>query len=99
MAKENEPQIIKTVGENGEEIELKILDIVSVNDMDYALLIAADEDEDDEDAEVVLMRLKKDGEDYSFEMIEDDEEFDTVAKIISDDGCFCEDDECECHHK
>ena len=92
MAKENEPQIIKTVGENGEEIELKILDIVSVNDMDYALLIAADEDEDDDDDNEI-------GDIPVFHIIEEIQSINAVAKIISDDGCFCEDDECECHHK
>ena len=97
MDNKEELQIIKTVGDDGEEIELKILDIVSINDMDYALLLPADEDEDDEEAEVVLMRMKKDGEEYVFETIEDDNEFEEVAKIISDeDGC--DDPECECHH-
>ncbi|MDO5438276.1 MAG: DUF1292 domain-containing protein [bacterium] len=96
-----ELQVIKTVGENGEEVELKLLDIVSVNDNDYALLLPADE-EADEEAEVVLMRLKKDGEEYLFETIEDDEEFEAVAKILSEDDeeCDCGEHECDCgcHH-
>ena len=82
---EKELQIIKTVDEDGQEIELKLLDIVTVNDVDYALLLPADEDEEDEEAEVVLMRLKQENEEYVFETIEDDEEFDTVAKILADD--------------
>ncbi len=99
MTDENkELQIIKTVGENGEEIELKLLDIVNVNDRDYALLLPADEDEDDEEAEVVLMRMKQENDEYLFETIEDDEEFDTVAKILSDED-ECEDESCSCHYK
>ncbi len=98
---EKELQTIKTVGENGEEIELKLLDIVTVDETDYALLLPADEDEEDEDAEVVLMRLKRDGDEYIFETIEDDEEFNEVAKILSEDdevgGCDCDCD-CGCHH-
>ena len=97
MDNKEELQIIKTVGDDGEEIELKILDIVSINDMDYALLLPADEDEDDEEAEVVLMRMKKDGEEYVFETIEDDNEFEEVAKILSDEDA-CDDPECECHN-
>lgn len=99
-SEEKELQIIKTVDEDGEEVELKLLDIVTVNDTDYALLLPADEDADDEEAEVVLMRLKHEGDEYLFETIEDDEEFDTVAKILADDEedeCDCEDD-CDCHH-
>jgi len=92
-----ELKVIKTVGEDGEEIELKILDIVSVEDNDYALLLPADEDENDDEAEVVLMRLKKEKDEYVFETIEDDDEFEMVAKILSDDEC-CGDADCECHH-
>ncbi len=89
-----ELQIIKTVGEDGEEIELKLLDIVSVEGSDYALLLPADEDADDEDAEVVLMKMKQEDGEYIFETIEDDEEFNMVAQILSeeeecDDGCGC----------
>ena len=54
MTNNDELQIIKTVGENGEEVELKLLDIIIVNGTDYALLLPADE-EADEEAEVVLM--------------------------------------------
>ena len=79
-----ELQIIKTVGENGEEVELKLLDIVTVDDKDYALLLPVDE-EANEDSEVVLMRLKKEGEEYLFETIDDDDEFNEVAKILAEE--------------
>lgn len=92
---DKELQIIKTVDEDGQEVELKLLDIVTVNDKDYALLLPSDEDEDDEEAEVVLMKLKKEKDEYLFETIEDDEEFDTVAKILSDDEEECT---CDCKH-
>ena len=84
MTNNEELQVIKTVGENGEEIELKLLDIVNVNNVDYALLLPADE-EADEEAEVVLMRLIKDGDEYLFETIDDDDEFNEVAKILAEE--------------
>ncbi len=94
-----ELQIIKTVGENGEEVELKLLDIVTIDDRDYALLLPVDE-EANEDSEVVLMRLKHEGDEYLFETIEDDDEFNEVAKILAEeDECECEcdcDGECDC---
>ncbi len=96
-----ELQVIKTVGENGEEVELKLLDIVTVDDTDYALLLPVDE-EANEDSEVVLMRLKKEGDEYLFETIEDDDEFNEVAKLLAeDDECDCDCDEgcnCGCHN-
>lgn len=84
MTNNEELQVIKTVGENGEEIELKLLDIVNVNNVDYALLLPADE-EADEEAEVVLMRLIKEGDEYLFETIDDDDEFNEVAKILAEE--------------
>ena len=80
---EKEFEIIKTVGENGEEIELKLVDIVTVNDIDYALLLPADADIDnEEECEIVLMRLKQDNSEYLFETIEDDDEFELVSQAI-----------------
>lgn len=84
--KDNDFEIIKTIGENGEEVELKLLDIVNVNDVDYALLLPLDADIDnEEECEVVLMRLKQDDSDYIFETIEDEDEFELVSQAIIED--------------
>lgn len=79
MAKE-EKQIIETIDENGEIVNFELFDIVEVEDKEYALLLPADSKEDND--EVILMRLTKDGEDYLFEAIEDDAEFDRVSEYI-----------------
>ncbi len=75
-------QLIETVDENGNKVTFELLDIVSVDDIEYALLLPR-EQENEED-EVLVMRLKKQGEDYSFEAIEDDEEFNKVAQYIEE---------------
>ena len=73
----DEDQIIETVDENGNVIKFELFDIVEVDEQEYALLLPVEEEEGDE---VVLMRLSKDGDEYLFETIDDDEEFDKVAK-------------------
>lgn len=84
--KDNDFEIIKTIGEEGEEIELKLLDIVNVNNVDYALLLPVESDIDnEEECEVVLMRLKQDNSDYVFETIEDEDEFELVSQAIIED--------------
>jgi hypothetical protein len=80
-----ELQTIKTIDENGEEINLKLMDIVNVDGQEYALLLPEDADIENDDAEVILMRLKTEGESYVFEAIEDDDEFDLVSQAIIDD--------------
>ncbi len=78
-----EKQLIETVDEDGNVINFELFDIVEVDNKEYALLLPADaEDEDSEDGEIVLMRLTKDGEEYLFETIEDDEEFNKVEEYI-----------------
>lgn len=80
MAKEEEKQLIETIDENGEVVNFELFDIIEFEEKEYALLLPADSDDDND--EVVLMRLTKDGEDYLFEAIETDEEFDKVSEYI-----------------
>jgi len=75
----DEDQIIETVDENGNVIKFELFDIVEVDEQEYALLLPVEEEEGDE---VVLMRLTKDGDEYLFETIDDDEEFDKVATYV-----------------
>ena len=83
MTNKNE-QIIETVDEQGNKVSFELLDIVTVEDIEYALLIPVEKSENEEENEVLVMRLKKDGEDFTFEAIEDDEEFDKVAQYIEE---------------
>lgn len=81
MSEKEEKQLIETVDDEGNIVNFELFDIVEFEEKEYALLIPA-ESEDDEETEVVLMRLTKDGDDYLFEAIEDDEEFDKVSEYI-----------------
>ncbi len=76
----DEDQIIETIDENGNVIKFELFDIVEVHEQEYALLLPVDEEE--ESTEVVLMRLSKEGEEYLFETIDDDEEFEKVAAYV-----------------
>ncbi len=79
-----EEQIIETFDEDGNKVTFELLDIVTVDDIEYALLLPKEAETEDEESEVLVMRLKKDGEEYTFETIEDDEEFDKVAQYIEE---------------
>ncbi|MEE3350149.1 MAG: DUF1292 domain-containing protein [Candidatus Gastranaerophilaceae bacterium] len=77
-----ENQLIETVDEDGNVINFELYDIVEVDGQEYALLLPAEEEDDSDEAEIVIMRLTKDGEDYIFETIEDDDEFNKVAEYV-----------------
>ena len=76
-----ERQLIETMDEQGNVINFELYAIVEVDEQEYALLLPA-EPEEGEEEELVLMRLTKDGEDYIFESIDNDEEFDKVAEYV-----------------
>ena len=83
MSKEEkieEKQLIETVDEEGNIVNFELFDIIEFEEQEYALLLPAESENDDD--EVVLMRLTKDGEEYLFEAIEDDAEFDKVSDYI-----------------
>lgn len=84
MTNQNE-QLIETIDEEGNKVSFELLDIVTVDDIEYALLLPTERtEEDDDESEVLVMRLKKDGEEFSFEAIEDDEEFNKIAEYIEE---------------
>ncbi len=79
---EMEEQLIETVDEEGNVINFELIDIIEMDGKEYGLLLPQDNEDKEEEKEVVLMRLTKDGEEYVFEMIEDDEEFNKVVDYI-----------------
>ena len=79
---DEERQLIETVDAEGNVIKFELYDIVEVDEQEYALLLPAEVNEDEDEEELVLMRLSKDGEDYIFESIDDDAEFDKVAEYV-----------------
>lgn len=78
--KQEEKQLIETIDDNGDVVKFELFDIVEFEEKEYALLLPAESDNDED--EVVLMQLTKDGEDYLFEAIESDEEFEKVSEYI-----------------
>jgi len=80
-----EPRIIKTQDENGEIHNFELIDIINVDNQDYGLLVYLDEEGkhgDEDEEEVVIMRLSKEDDAFTFETIEDDDEFDRVVSYL-----------------
>ena len=84
----DETQIIKTIGEEGEEVYMKLQEIVTVENKDYALLSVVEEDvlpnDDNDENELIVMRMNKLDDECTFEIIDNDDEFNMVASAISD---------------
>ena len=76
--------IVETVDENGNPIKFEVIDVIEVDGQNYGILYPIDDAEEipEDEAEAVVMRLIQEDEDYLFECIEDDEEFEKVSSYI-----------------
>lgn len=80
-----EREVIPFVTEDGEKLELYVLEQTKINGINY-LLVADTLDEDDEDVEVYVMKETKDSkEEYdSYEFVEEEQELEAVGKIFEE---------------
>ena len=79
MTEEIQDRVIETLDEDGNVVKFELFDVVEVDEKEYALLLPVGAAEDDE---VILMRITKDGKEYLFETIDDDDEFEKVADYV-----------------
>ncbi len=86
MSEENqelEQQYVEIVGEDGTTEKCEIYDVIDFEGKTYALLLPLSEDEDDEEAEVIVMEYVEESEDDGyFQNIEDEAEFQRVCAYI-----------------
>jgi len=78
-------KVIETVDEHGNKVFFEIIDIIEMDKKKYACLIPIPDVEDDdfeEEEEYTVMRIIEDGDDYTLEIIESDEEFNKIADYI-----------------
>ena len=82
--------IVETVDTDGNVIKFNLFDIIEFENREYALLLPVDEDDnaslEDDDSELVIMRLISEDDEYSFETIDDDDEFDRVSAYLEELG-------------
>lgn len=81
--------IVKTTDENGNVYNFKLVEIVEIGKKEYGIFNFLDPEAPnkkhniaDEDDELIVMRIIKKGNDFIFEVIEDDNEFNYVLDYI-----------------
>ena len=74
-------QIIKFMGESGEEIEFRVLEQTKLNGNTYLLVLDIMEGEEDE--ALILKEVSVDGKDeITYEILENDEEIKAIAGVF-----------------
>lgn len=77
--------IVMLVDEDGNEGEYQLLDFISYNDTDYAVLCSADEDSDSGRSEVVILKVEDSDEDDDYQNFvtpDSDEEYNAVFELF-----------------
>ena len=82
MTEEIEQNFVEIEDEEGNVTKCEIYDIVDFEDKTYALLMPLEEDENEDDAELIVLEYIEEGEDCYFLNIDDEEEFNRVCEYI-----------------
>ena len=69
--------------EDGNEIKLFVVEETQLSGIKYLLVCESDNEEEDSDA-YILKEVSVDGDDVVYEFVEDDVEFDAVAKLFDE---------------
>lgn len=73
--------ITLTAPDTGESIQFYVLEQTCINGMNY--ILATDEEHDDADA-YILKEIRTEDEDVIYEFVEDDIEFDAIARVFGE---------------
>lgn len=85
MSEIQDENYITLTDDDGKEVEFYLLDIVEYKDEDYMVMIPMDDEdmeEDDEEDEVVILKVVRDGDEETYEGVEDEEILDAVFELF-----------------
>lgn len=83
---EMEFEVVTMTDENGDEIEFSIIDNVACGGERYLLVVETELMDDDETNAVILKEVSINADDVTYELVEDDAEFDRVADLFAQKG-------------
>ena len=83
---ELEFEVVTMTDENGQEVEFSIIDNVASGGERYLLVVETELMDDDETDAVILKEVSINADDVTYELVEDDAEFDRVADLFAQKG-------------
>ena len=96
----SEDEVITLVDEDGKEHQFALLDVIEVDENEYAILIPAEDGDAEEADEAVILRMEEDDEGNKVLVdIDDEAEFERVAtaweELLDEEDGLDDDDEGE----
>ena len=83
---ELEFEVVTMTDENGQEVEFSIIDNVASGGERYLLVVETELMDDDETDAVILKEVSINTDDVTYELVEDEAEFDRVADLFAQKG-------------
>ncbi|WP_313526482.1 DUF1292 domain-containing protein [Anaerotignum sp.] len=83
---EYEFETVTMTAEDGAEVEFSIIDNVACGGERYLLVVETELMDDDETEALILKEISINTDDVTYELVEDDVEFDRVAELFSSKG-------------
>lgn len=75
---------IKLTDDEGNELEVSVIEQTKINNTSYLLVTDSEDDEEEINAFIVKDLSSHEDEDAIYEFVEDDDEFDSVARIFDE---------------
>ena len=96
----SEDEVITLVDEDGKEHQFALLDVIEVDENEYAILVPAEDGDAEEADEAVILRMEEDDEGNEVLVdIDDESEFERVAtaweELLDEEDGLDDDDEGE----
>ena len=79
---ERDADIVEITDEDGEVTKCEVYDIVEFEDKTYAMLLPIEENQDEEEAELIVLEYVEEGDEAYFQNIDDEDEFERVCAYI-----------------
>lgn len=83
---EMEFEVVTMTDETGAEVEFSIIDNVACGGERYLLVVETELMDDDETDAIILKEVSINEDDVTYELVEDDAEFDRVADLFAQKG-------------
>ena len=78
--------MVTMTDENGQEVDFSIIDNVASGGERYLLVVETELMDDDETDAIILKEVSINTDDVTYELVEDDAEFDRVADLFAQKG-------------
>ena len=87
--------ILTFVDEEGNDVRFEVLDVVSMEDKEYLVVLPLDEEQDEEEGNVLILEIKQEDGEEVYDTVTDDEEAEKVFVKFQEQNDLTEESEDE----